>query len=153
VLRELHDELDAATTEAYGWPIDLPDEDILTRLVVLNAERVEEEKQGNIRWLRPEYQTKSKAERKAVQAQFDLGIPPEPAAKGKKGKVAKAKTEPKAVWPSDLVEQTQIVHGVVTALQDAGIAITPDAVTERFTRATKARVEEILRVMEALGFI
>ncbi len=56
VLKEIHDDLDAAVLEAYGWPNDLNDQDILRRLVDLNRERTEEEKRGVIRWLRPEYQ-------------------------------------------------------------------------------------------------
>ena len=56
VLREIHDELDAAVCDAYGWPPALNDEEILARLVALNAERAAEEAQGHIRWLRPEYQ-------------------------------------------------------------------------------------------------
>ena len=36
VLQELHDELDAAVAEAYGWPADLDEEEILYRLVALN---------------------------------------------------------------------------------------------------------------------
>ncbi|MDL2315971.1 hypothetical protein LJC59_02700 [Desulfovibrio sp. OttesenSCG-928-A18] len=153
VLRELHDELDVAVADAYGWPADLSDEDILTRLVALNAERVEEEKQGNIRWLRPEYQIKSKAERKAVQTKIDIDIPVEPATKGKKGKATKAKTGPKIPWPTDLLEQTQAVRNAVSTLQDAGVTVTPDTVAERFTRVPRARVQEILHVLEALGFV
>ena len=53
VLREIHDELDAAVCDAYGWPVTLTDEEILARLVALNAERAAEEAQGLIRWLRP----------------------------------------------------------------------------------------------------
>jgi hypothetical protein len=56
ILRQLHDELDAAVFDAYGWPHDLTDEQILERLVSLNAERAEEEKNGTVRWLRPEFQ-------------------------------------------------------------------------------------------------
>ncbi|MHB8764596.1 MAG: class I SAM-dependent DNA methyltransferase, partial [Deferrisomatales bacterium] len=56
VLRELHDALDAAVFDAYGWPATLSDEQILERLVALNAERAAEEKRGLVRWLRPEYQ-------------------------------------------------------------------------------------------------
>ncbi|CAK7045875.1 MAG: hypothetical protein DELT_00819 [Desulfovibrio sp.] len=153
VLRELHDELDAAVAEAYGWPTDLPDEEILARLVALNAERGKEEKQGDIRWLRPEYQTKSKAERKAVQTKLDVEIPAAPVTKAKKGKAPKAKAEPKTAWPTDLVEQTQAVRGMVALLQENGTAITPDAVAERFIRAPRAKVQEILQVLEALGFV
>ena len=37
VLRRLHDDLDAKVFEAYGWPASLPDEQIIGRLVALNA--------------------------------------------------------------------------------------------------------------------
>ena len=46
VLKQIHDDLDAAVAEAYGWAGDLSDEEILRRLVGLNAERAEEEKRG-----------------------------------------------------------------------------------------------------------
>ena len=39
VLNQLHDDLDAAVFDAYGWPQDLTDEEILQRLVDLNHER------------------------------------------------------------------------------------------------------------------
>ena len=76
VLRQIHDELDEAVLEAYGWS-DLsrsvgvsptsggnpcgrdahaPCEELLTRLVALNHERAAEEKRGLIRRLRPDYQ-------------------------------------------------------------------------------------------------
>ncbi|MEX1233126.1 MAG: hypothetical protein WEB58_22945 [Planctomycetaceae bacterium] len=42
VLQQIHDELDAAVFDAYGWPASLTDEEILERLVALNAERAEE---------------------------------------------------------------------------------------------------------------
>jgi hypothetical protein len=45
---------DAAT---YGWPANLSDQEILSNLVALNAQRAEEERTGQIRYLRPEYQT------------------------------------------------------------------------------------------------
>ena len=38
-----HQKLDAAVSGAYGWPADLPDEQILERLLALNLERAEEE--------------------------------------------------------------------------------------------------------------
>jgi hypothetical protein len=39
IMKELHDELDVAVADAYGWPADLSDEEILTSLVALNKER------------------------------------------------------------------------------------------------------------------
>jgi Mg/Co/Ni transporter MgtE len=56
LLLALHQKLDAAVAQAYGWPEDLSDVDILERLVALNHDRAVEEAQGRIRWLRPEYQ-------------------------------------------------------------------------------------------------
>jgi type II restriction/modification system DNA methylase subunit YeeA len=56
VLRQLHDDLDAAVFAAYGWPTSLTDAEILERLVALNAERAKEEASRLVRWLRPEYQ-------------------------------------------------------------------------------------------------
>ncbi|HEY9890410.1 MAG TPA: DNA methyltransferase [Candidatus Sericytochromatia bacterium] len=55
-LKQIHDELDAAVFEAYGWQQNLSNDQILEQLVALNAERAEEERNGLIRWLRPEYQ-------------------------------------------------------------------------------------------------
>lgn len=75
-LKQIHDQLDVAVLEAYGWEDLIPllndspqssstategeskslDDIILERLVALNAERAEEERNGTIRWLRPEYQ-------------------------------------------------------------------------------------------------
>lgn len=56
ILNEDHDKLDAAVAAAYGWPADLPETEILARLVALNQERTQEEAQGLVRWLRPDYQ-------------------------------------------------------------------------------------------------
>jgi len=39
LIRQHHDAIDALVAEAYGWPVDLSDEDILIRLVALNKER------------------------------------------------------------------------------------------------------------------
>ncbi len=69
VLQSLHDELDAAVLDAYGWS-DLGaravgatkparaawTETLLERLVALNAKRAAEETAGTVRWLRPEFQ-------------------------------------------------------------------------------------------------
>ena len=65
-LKQIHDELDVAVFEAYGWEdlgiengevrIENGGEMILERLVKLNADRAEEERNGKVRWLRPDYQ-------------------------------------------------------------------------------------------------
>lgn len=74
ILRELHEQIDAATAEAYGWPADLTDEQILERLVALNAERAREEAAGVVRWLRPDYQIPRFAKGAAARSgELDLG--------------------------------------------------------------------------------
>lgn len=88
ILKELHERLDHLVFQAYGWPDDFTDQQILERLVALNQERAAEEKQGNVRWLRPEYQIPrfgSDAEKarlkhekeQARAAQQDMALEPE----------------------------------------------------------------------------
>ncbi|MFZ2955578.1 MAG: type IIL restriction-modification enzyme MmeI [Candidatus Ozemobacteraceae bacterium] len=62
ILRELHDELDLAVAEAYGWPHNLSEEEILQRLVSLNRERIAAEASGQVHWLRPEFQMRDKSQ-------------------------------------------------------------------------------------------
>ncbi len=84
-LKQIHDDLDQAVFEAYGWqdlwtdqqagkPTEEINETILQRLVALNAERAAEERSGLIRWLRPEYQAPDQA--KPTQTTLE-GITPE----------------------------------------------------------------------------
>jgi hypothetical protein len=56
ILKELHERLDRLVFQAYDWPDDLNDQQILERFVALNGERAAEEKTGKVRWLRPDYQ-------------------------------------------------------------------------------------------------
>ena len=85
VLKKIHDDLDAAVFDAYGWPNDLTDEQTLERLVALNAERADEERRGLVRWLRPEYQMKvvktcAPAAAEEDEAQEELPVEPRPPA-------------------------------------------------------------------------
>lgn len=61
IVDRLHEQLDQAVAEAYGWGGEwaagaLGPSEIVARLVALNHERAAEEAQGNIHWLRPDYQ-------------------------------------------------------------------------------------------------
>lgn len=74
ILKELHEQIDTLTAQAYGWPADLTDEQILERLVALNAERAKEEAAGHVRWLRPDYQIPRFAKGAVAKSgQLDLG--------------------------------------------------------------------------------
>ncbi len=78
IIHDLHKRIDDAVADAYGWPRDLAEADILARLVALNRERAEEERKGLVRWLRPEYQAaRGKAAPQPVEEQeeADLDLP------------------------------------------------------------------------------
>ncbi|MDT8391872.1 MAG: DNA methyltransferase [Lentisphaeria bacterium] len=139
VLKNLHDELDTAVAAAYGWPVDLADDEILTRLVQLNAERAEEETQGVIRWLRPDYQ-KAKAGIQEQSLGLDLSEPAKSAA-------AAAAAE-KRPWPTSTSERVQAVRAV---LADSAAALTAKQVAGRFTRAKVTDVADLLSTLAVLG--
>jgi superfamily II RNA helicase len=134
-LRSIHDDLDAAVFDAYGWPADLDGEEILERLVALNSERAEEERKGTIRWLRPEYQ-EAKAAATAVQEEMDVGVAP------------KAKKAAKRPWPKALPEQVEAVRAV---LAEQSGPVTANDIAKAFKGARKARVKEVLETLAALG--
>ena len=157
VLAALHDELDVAVFDAYGWQdlapalvgkpggtTPLPDksealaeaeEELLKRLVVLNAERAAEENRGLIRWLRPEFQnpggeTAVQLEGMATEAGVTIS------AAGKQA------------WPKSLPEQVQAIR---EQLGIANTALTAEQLARRFTRGQKKRVAELLETLTELG--
>jgi hypothetical protein len=134
ILRELHDRLDVAVAAAYGWPADLSDEDILFRLVDLNAARAAEERHGIIRWLRPEYQNTN-------STQTGLAVESEP----EEVKPAKAIRVP---WPSALPERVRTVRDTLHQMRTPA---TPRALAKSFHGASLREVEAILDTLVALG--
>jgi hypothetical protein len=148
VLRQLHDELDAAVATAYGWvrdghpETDLPDAEILTRLVALNAARAAEEATGQIRWLRPEYQRMKDEGGRMKAEQTALGL----TAKSTKAKGEGRKA--KEAWPKPLAER---VAAVERALATAASPVTPAQLAKHFLRAKPADLAEILETLAALG--
>lgn len=139
VLKQLHDDLDAAVADAYGWPANLTDEEILERLVSLNAERAREEAQGLVRWLRPEYQ-KPQGEQPAVQTGMELGE--------EDTETLVTTSKARTPWPKTLPEQVQAVR---TALVTAAGPVTAEAVARTFLRARTDKVGELLATLAALG--
>jgi hypothetical protein len=134
ILRDLHDQIDVAVAEAYGWPATLSDDDILHRLVDLNRERAAEEARGLIRWLRPDYQ--NPAGRTAI-------------AKGEQGAldIGPKDSTAKIPWPKSLPEQMAAVH---SALSDLGTA-TPEQVARQFQRGQARSVQPLLESLTAVG--
>ncbi len=134
ILRDMHDQIDAAVADAYGWPADLSEDEILHRLVDLNKQRAAEEARGHIRWLRPEYQNPAGQQAAAKGEQGALDIGPKD-------------TATKAPWPKSLPEQ---IAAVRAALADLGEA-TPEQVARQFQRARSGTVQPLLDSLSALG--
>ena len=143
MLKQIHDDLDAAVFEAYGWPADLSDEQILERLVALNHERAAEEKRGIVRWLRPEFQNKGRE----TQLELVEGASPK-TGKAAKASNPKAKKPAKQAWPKALPEQAKAVRGVLTS---AETALSADEVARRFTRGNVEQVRTLLDTLVSLG--
>ncbi len=166
VLRQLHDEIDAAVLDAYGWSDLLPllriahgnekpeaeqtredakrvfDEVVLERLVALNVERAAEEARGLVRWLRPDFQNPQahaapEQERMDVAAEADEAVAP----------LAAAKPLP---WPKDAVQQ---VRAVADAIAGASAGLSLPEIEARFTSrgAWKKRLPLVLEMLGAVG--
>jgi hypothetical protein len=137
VLKELHDDLDAAVTQSYGWDAGLPDDKLLQRLVDLNAERRAEEEEGHVRYLRPAYQAPEQVQTQgALDLDLDVGGDGAPA-------------EPLA-WPSALKDRAQAVRAV---MHHADGPLTVEQVARHFHRARRADVRSLLDTLTALGHV
>ncbi len=180
VLAELHDRIDTLVLQAYGWADLAPalvgqpggtlpwpekpaaqaeaEEELLLRLVALNAERSAEEARGVVRWLRPEFQDSARrnataATQVATQDEMDLGGDDAAplSAKPKKGaKAPAAAAITKRAWPNTLPEQMRGVAGVLTAsARPIELAVIEAAFTGR--GPWKRRIPQILEALAALG--
>lgn len=157
VLRQLHDELDNAVFDAYGWGDlgkqlvgrpgattpwpDKPDElaraeeELLQRLVDLNTQRAAEEQVGLIRWLRPEYQNPEGTASTQVETNLDTRITSD----AEKSKLA---------WPKHLSDQVQALRVALDSQQGSRTA---QQIARTFKRAQTKRVSEILETLLAMG--
>ncbi|MDJ0766634.1 MAG: class I SAM-dependent DNA methyltransferase [Myxococcota bacterium] len=150
VLKKIHDDLDAAVFDAYGWPHDLTDEEILERLVALNHERAEEEKQGVIHWLRPEYQ---RGVVKLPMGVTEVETQPEfeeTKAKEKRPSVAPPIPKKKKPWPKTLPERIAEIRDLI---QGTDAAWTAETVARAFKHARTTSVEPVLENLAAVGIL
>jgi hypothetical protein len=165
LLRQIHDGLDAAVLEAYGWgdlhPLTPEREpELLTRLVALNHERAAEEQRGHIRWLRPDYQAPSATLRPPTDLEPSaepgghrppLQEPPahQPALPGTESALP-LKTENSnlktPVWPTRLPEQVTLVRQLLTA----NPAATAETLSAQFGRKSPQRTSQIEGILETL---
>jgi hypothetical protein len=142
ILKQIHDDLDAAVFEAYGWPPTLTDEEILERLVALNQERAEEEKRGLVRWLRPEFQNPEGAKAATQVSLVEAGLEAAEPAKAVNGKKAA-----KLAWPKDLPARVVAARDLLAELGK----VTADDFPRRFKGVQPDKAEKLLESLAAVG--
>ncbi|MEI6653797.1 MAG: DNA methyltransferase, partial [Verrucomicrobiota bacterium] len=165
ILKQIHDDLDAAVLEAYGWtdlasviPIadilarggpdaEALEQQLLTRLVALNHERAAEEKRGLIRWLRPDYQ----APGAVTTQQTEISLPADDeaiqatASHGGPGRSALPD------WPAELPAQVAALRKLLPT-----VGHDPERLAACFGRKSQkrtAQISGILDTLRALGHI
>jgi len=74
VLQNIHRQIDEAVCQAYGFAPTITDQEIVEGVVKLHEERVEEEKRGIIRWMRPDWQTKNPVAEEKVLPEAQAGV-------------------------------------------------------------------------------
>ncbi len=167
-LRQIHDEIDLAVLDSYGWSDLLPllqiahgntpppaaqtrkdakrafDEAVLERLVALNAERAAEEARGLVRWLRPEFQN---PQAHAAPEQEQMEVTAEEDDEKTAPPAAAAKPTP---WPKDTVQQVRAVADVIAA-NPAGLSLIE--IEARFTARGpwKRQLPMMLEMLGAVG--
>lgn len=139
VVLSLHQQLDAAVADAYGWPADLPDAELLARLVRLNHDRAREEEAGHVRYLRPAYQAPG-------QQQLGLGL----ADAGPVGPESVTSAAGPQPWPRQLAQQMQAVR---EAVRSAGQPLTAAQVAGRFEKTRAATVQPLLDTLADLALL
>ena len=142
VVRDLHGRLDAAVADAYGWPPDLADDEIVARLVALNAQRAAEEAKGDVKWLRPDYQA-SRFGMVADRPTLEL-------VGG--GAAAEKATTAKPLFPVDDLAQTA---AVLSVLAGSATAIDPTTMARAFRqgRRCEPKVRSVLAALARTGYV
>lgn len=165
VLRSLHDELDAAVLQAYGWsdlgPVPHQDataraawtDALLLRLVDLNTRRANEEASGTVRWLRPDYQNPATPDQTAAPEQTTMDLPdaemPD-SAEDTNAPTSTAKPLAQQAWPATLPKQIKAVADILSA---APSALDLDAIATHFKGRGRwrERLPVILDTLVAIG--
>jgi Fe2+ or Zn2+ uptake regulation protein len=134
LIRQHHDTIDALVAEAYAWPVDLADEEILTRLVALNKARAAEEAKGIVRWLRPDFQAPDYAAPVAQMLDLGEGAVPLP--------------DNVIPWPEKLPDQISAVAQVLAA---ARTPLAVQDVARSFRGKRPATVRPMLDALAGVG--
>ncbi|GAA3995998.1 hypothetical protein GCM10022408_03210 [Hymenobacter fastidiosus] len=146
VVLSLHQQLDTDVAAAYTWPADLPDAEILQRLVRLNHDRTREEQAGHVRYLRPAYQAPSSKGSSTEQLVINDGW----ATPAKADSLLSPNSSVLIDFPKELSQQMQAVRD---AVQQAGQAVSTAQVAARFRRTRPEKVQPLLDTLTALSLL
>ncbi|MGE0333571.1 MAG: class I SAM-dependent DNA methyltransferase [Ramlibacter sp.] len=149
VLKELHDELDAAVLAAYGLA-DIPKADWLNHLVDLNARRAAEERNGQVRWLRPLFQNPAKVFPGSTVDRPALSLGRQTEMALDTAKKPHAETGPSQPWPARLPEQVRAVASALTA-QPGALSLSEIEACFKGRGPWKRSLPRILDTLAALG--
>ena len=131
VNREGHGNLENAYAGCLQFP--LPEAEVLARVVALNRERQAEEAAGLVRYLRPSFQ----APGETTQATLAIAAPAE----------AASTAEP-VPWPSETKDRALALRRI---LREADRPLGVEAVAQRFKRAPRKAVADLLDTLAELG--
>ena len=135
VVLSLHKQIDQAVADAYGWPHNLSEADLLARLVELNHQRHQEEASGAVRYLRPEYQAPGQ------QAALSL-----PTTIITTKEAAALEAQP---WPTELAQQMLAVRAIIQ--QAVGESLSSAQVAARFRRTKADKVKPLLDTLAMMS--
>jgi hypothetical protein len=161
ILKELHDDIDLETFAAYGWSDlaerlvgrpggatpsphkreeqEAAEEELLVRLVALNQQRATEEKQGVVRWLRPEFQKPRLAAKVKGETQVEADL-------------REVAIVEEAKWPADGLDQIRSVRDLlVRAASPISVPALSAAFAGRNTPKRRQRVEQVLDTLVSTG--
>jgi hypothetical protein len=134
LLRDLHDDLDQLVLAAYGLPVGIGTDDILTQLVELHHRRRVEEAAGKVRWLRPDYQRArypNGGETPTLELETEEETP---------------RTAEPSAWPTVTVEQISALQSVL-----ATGGVTVEAAAKRFAGARRDIIARHLETLALMG--
>ncbi len=152
-LQSIHDDIDLWTARAYSWIDDdttledpaaafLRDEqEVLQRLVDLNAARAADEARGIIHYLRPEYQNPDGV----TKAQGELEV--------KKVSTPVYSTTKTLLKWSALANDGERLSAVRRVIARSEVPLSVEGIAAHFQRANRKRVGELVEALSTLGMV
>ncbi len=137
LIDHLHQRIDRLVAEAYGWPADLADNQIVDRLIALHGARADEEAAGRVAFVRPDYQS--------------------PRVRAEKGRLRPETTTEETASLGMLPEEPGALASTLLAiLRKAGMPMQPAMLVKAFEGSpyrAKRKIEHTLAVLSVGGSV